>query len=95
MCVYIYTHIYVCIYEMCMWVLVPVEASRGRQLPELEVQLVMSCLMWVLGTELRSSARTVLLPHWSSPPFGLSLKAPSSCGSNVFCEVVRMQHEAG
>lgn len=32
------------------------EARKGRQIiPELELQAVMSCLMWLLGTECGSS----------------------------------------
>lgn len=38
---------------MCVWV--PVEARRRHWHRQLELQAVMSCLSWALGTELGSS----------------------------------------
>lgn len=40
---------------------VPEESRRGRWTLELELQVVMNYLTWVLGTQLRSSVKAVLL----------------------------------
>ena len=63
-CVYVYVHVYVC----------TIEEDRGHQTGwRYEFWVIMSCLPWVLGTELRFSVITVCaLNLWAiSPAFSV------------------------
>lgn len=47
------------------------EARRMSDPLELELEVVATCLVWVLGTEFGSSGRTAgTLNHWASSPAG-------------------------
>lgn len=63
--------------KMCSWVLEKIRAVRSSGL---NLQAVVSYSMWVMGTELGSSARTVhALNHWTISP-GPSLSYSYRCG---------------
>ena len=57
MCVCIYVCMYVCV---CMYVGNHGVRKRAMDTLQLELQTVVSCLRWVLGTRLSSSAKAVI-----------------------------------
>lgn len=72
---FIYYKIMMCIcvclcVDMCGWVQVPSEAKRGLWMPsELDVQMVWSLLVWMLGTKPGSSRRAAgAYSHWAISP---------------------------
>ena len=51
--------LYICMFGISVWVQLPVEARGELETVELELQVVVSCLMKLLGTEFRSSGKAV------------------------------------
>ena len=93
-CVYVFLCVCVCVCVcMCACVHVYIGADTHRALKrapdslELELQVVVSHLMWVLGMESRSSARaTHALKHLAiSPAPGLNFDQESSWIFIAFC----------